>query len=257
MVKSKQKKSRPTRQGSEEGPVIEDPRLPKMDENSNRPRRIRGKIVRMPSNPSPSRGGKKLMDPVAVNKEEKEVTFESTDIEYGKQEELKESASKKSSKQEDEAYLRLHLRVEDGQMSLVEARKVDGPLLIENDIDSNLVYEAALPSKRIALGSIMDVGVNRSYPNPEGVPGQEGHFFIELPSFEFDARIPVKELSPRDLPKVEIAVYRVKGPVKKSVGQKSLALEFGNELREVARLKGISLKSLPQKSQAEIRKIIK
>ena len=183
--------------------------------------------------------------------------MKSTDIEYGKQEELKESASKKSSKQEGEAYLRLHLRVEDGQMSLVEARKVDGPLLIENDIDSNLVYEADLPSKRIALGSIIDVGVNRSYPNPEGVPGQQGHFFIELPSFEFDARIPAKELSSRDLPKVEIAVYRVKGPVKKSVGEKSLALEFGNELREVARLKGISLKALPQKSQAEIRKIIK
>jgi hypothetical protein len=197
------------------------------------------------------------MDPVPDNKEEKEATFESTDIEYGNQEELKESASKKSSERDGEAYLRLHLRVEDGQMSLVEARKVDGPLLIENDIDSNLVYEAALQSKRIALGSIVDVGVNRSYPNPEGVPGQEGHFFIELPSFEFDARIPAKELSARDLPKVEIAVYRVKGPVKKSVGQKSLALEVGNELREVARLKGISLTALPQKSQAEIRKILK
>jgi hypothetical protein len=251
MVKSKQRESRPTRQGSEESPVIEDPRLPKMDENSNRPKRIRGKIVRMPPNPSPSRDGKKLMDPVAVNKEENEGTFASTDIEYGKQDGLRETTGKKSSKQEGEAYLRMHLRVHDGQISVVEARKV------ENDIDSNLVYEAALQSKRIALGSIIDVGVNRSYPNPEGIPGQEGHFFIDLPSFEFDARIPVKELSSRDLPKVEIAVYRVKGPAKKSVGEKSLALEFGNELREVARLKGISLKALPQKSQAEIRKIVK
>ena len=84
--------------------------------------------MRMPPSPSPSKGGKKLMDPVPDNKEDKEATFESTDIEYGNQEELKESASKKSSKQGGEAYLRLHLRVEDGQMSLVEARKVDGPL---------------------------------------------------------------------------------------------------------------------------------
>ena len=61
---------------AKKAPVIEDPRLPKMDENSNRPRRIRGKIVRMPPNPSPSRGGKKLMDPVSLNKEENQVTFE-------------------------------------------------------------------------------------------------------------------------------------------------------------------------------------
>jgi hypothetical protein len=75
MVKSKQKESQPTRQGSEESPVIEDPWLPKMDEHSNRPKRIRGKIVRMPPNPSSSRAGKKLMDLMAVNKEENAVTF--------------------------------------------------------------------------------------------------------------------------------------------------------------------------------------
>jgi hypothetical protein len=257
MSKSNQKESRPSRQSSEESPIIEDPRLPKMDEHSNRPKRIRGKIMRMPLNPSPSKGGKKLMDAVPVDIEGQEGTFESTEIEYGKQEERKVGTKKESSRQEGEGYLRLHLRVQDGQMSLLEVRKVDGPLLMENEIDSKLVYEAALPSKRIALGSIIDVGVNRSYPNPEGVPGQEGHFFIDLPSFEFDARIPAKGLSSRDLPKVEIAVYRVKGPVRKTAGEKSLAVDLGNELREVARLKGISLKSLPQKSQTEIRKILK
>jgi len=257
MSKSKQTKSRPSRQSREESPVIEDSRLPKMGKGSNKPKRIRGKMLRMPPNPSASKRGNNLMEPVPVNMGKEEVIFESTDVKYGKQVERKETNGKKSSKQEDEAYLRLRLRVEDEQMSLVEARKVEGPLLMENEINSNFVYEAVLPSKRLALGSIIDVGVNRSFPNPEGVQGQEGHFFIELPSFEFNARIPAEELSLPDLPKVEIAVYRVKSPVKESVREKSLAREFGNELREVAKLKGISLKALPKKSQAEIRKVLK
>ena len=137
-------------------------------------------------------------------------------------------------------------------MSLIQAHKVDGPLIIEDRIDGNLAYEVILSSKRIALGSIMDVGVLRSFPNPYGVPGQEGHFFVELPSYEFDVRIPAKDLSISLLPNVEIRLYEVKTPISKIIDEKSLGDQFRNELNEVSRLKGINIKTLSQRSQTEI-----
>jgi hypothetical protein len=57
------------------------------------------------------------------------------------------------------------------------------------------------------------------------------------------------------LPKVEIAVYKVKSPI--GIGEKSLAADFGNEPREVARLKRINIKTLPQRSQKEIRNVLR
>lgn len=256
MAKSKQTDTRSSKQNNDESPVIENPRLAKMGEGSDRPRLIGGKILQMPVHPVLSRGGKKMMNPIMMNTEREADKFERTDIDYPEQEERKEMTRKRTSKQRNEGYLRIRLRVKDRKMSLVEVHKVDGPLITENEIQDNLVYEASISSKRIAIGSIIDVGVNRSYPNP-GVPGQEGHFFIEVPSYEFDARLPIEDLSLSLLPKVEIAVYRVKGQVNKSIGEKSVAVEFIDELREVARLKGIAIKRLSQKSQTEIRNLLR
>jgi hypothetical protein len=156
-----------------------------------------------------------------------------------------------------EAYLRLRLHVENSELSVVEARKVDGPLIMPDTIDGNLAYEVTVGSNRIAAGSIADVGVNRSFPNPQGVPGQEGHFFVELPSYEFNVRIPRENLSPSTLPKAEVAIYRVKSPVKQSIGDKPLRSQFSNELREVARLKGIPVKKLSKPSQSEINRLFR
>ncbi|TLX84766.1 MAG: hypothetical protein E6L04_06335 [Thaumarchaeota archaeon] len=258
MVKSVRTKNPPLRQGSDESPVIENPSLEKMDKALDRPNRIRGKILRMPLDPPPpSRGrGKKVMNPIPIKTQEELDTTEGTSVEYPQQEEFK-GTRKKPSRQKDESYLRLRLLIQDGNMSVVEAHKVNGPLTMENKIESSLVYEAVIPSKRIAMGSITDVGFNRSFPNPEGVPGQEGHLFIEVPSYEFYARLPVKDLSASILPKLEIAVYKVKSPIENTMGEKSLAADFGNELREVARLKGISIKTLSQRSQKEIRDVIR
>jgi hypothetical protein len=126
-------------------------------------------------------------------------------------------------------------------------------------IDGNLAYEVTVGSKRrIAAGSIADVGVNRSFPNPQAVPGQEGHFFVELPSYEFNVRIPRESLSPSTLPRAEIAIYRVKTPVSESIGvDKPLRSQFASELREVARLKGIPVKKLPRSIQSEINRLFR
>jgi hypothetical protein len=158
-------------------------------------------------------------------------------------------------KQKPEAYLRLRLRVENSKISIVEARKVEGPLTMPDKLDGDLAYEVTVGSNRIAAGSIADVGVNRSFPNPQAAPGQEGHFFVELPSYEFNVRIPRESLSPSTLPKAEIAIYRVKTPVSQSIGDKPLRSQFAGELREVARLKGITVNKLPESIQSEINRL--
>ncbi len=230
-------------------PLSGHPRLSNIDVDPTRP--LERMIIRMTPDDTPPtsiRGEKKLMDPFP----EKIDRSEDTKFDYSQPTEYNE-IERKASREKDEAYLRLSLHVEKGKMSLNQARKVDGPLLIEEDrIDGDLAYEVILSSKRIALGSIMDVGVIRSYPNPYGVPDQEGHFFVELPSYQFDVRIPAKDLSISLLPQVEIILYEVKSPINNIISAKSLADQFRNEIREVTRLKGINIQALSKQSQTEI-----
>jgi hypothetical protein len=248
-----------SKQNSDASPVIEDPGLPKMGEALDHIMPIEVKIVSMPtddSNIPPMGGSKKLMEPFSKNMEDAQEIDkggrERTDVDQSQQEKYKE-IEKKPPKQKDEAYLRLTLRVQDGNMSLIQSHKVEGPLIIEDRIYGNLAYEVILSSKRIALGSIVDVGVNRSFPNPYGERSdQEGHYFVELPSYEFDVRIPAKDLSISILPHIEIILYEVKSPIDTIISEKSLAYQFRSQLHEVSRLKGIDIQALPQQSQTEI-----
>jgi hypothetical protein len=154
------------------------------------------------------------------------------------------------------AYLRLRLHVEEGNISVAGARTVEGPLTTSDKFSSKLAYEVTIGSKRIATGSIPDVGVNRSFPNPDGSETQTGHYFVELPSYEFDVRIPREVLPSRSsLTQAEIALYRIKGTAKQSISSDNRLLlqdQFRGELREVGRLKGIPIKKLPKSVQAEI-----
>ena len=90
MAKSKQTDTRVSKQNNDESPVIENPRLAKMGEGSDRPRLIGGKILQMPVHPVLSRGGKKMMNPIMINNRKRADKFERTDIDYPEQEERKE-----------------------------------------------------------------------------------------------------------------------------------------------------------------------
>ena len=254
--------NQPAKQVEGSPPVVENSNLPRMTEAAVQPRRIGGKILRMKEDPFPeSKGrGKNRMSPVKIDAEALEITSEREYPEQKekrhKQENKKKTGSSSLSKQKSEAYLRLHLRVENGKMSIVDAHTVEGPLVMQSEIEGNLAYEATLGSKQIAVGSVADVGVNRSFPNPQGIPGQQGHYFIELPSYQFNIRLPRNDLSPSTLPKVGISLYRVKSTIGKRIEEeRPLLAQFKNELREVARLEGIPVKKLSKPIQTEINKL--
>jgi hypothetical protein len=153
----------------------------------------------------------------------------------------------------------MRVHVQNGEMSVVDVREVEGPLSMPDNLPSGFVYEVTLGPKRIAVGSVPDLGEWRSYPSPSGPPELQVHHVTSLPEAEFTMRIPREELSLSALPKTEVALYHVKEPAGDRPIARGLSLEaeFTNEIREVARLKGIMVNTLPKGAQKEIRRALK
>ena len=130
MVKSEHLENQHLRQSSDESPVIEDPTLEKMDDVLDHPKRVGAKKHRMSIDPPAHIRGKNLMKPIPSNIQKNEDTPKNPNVEYPPQEEFRK-ASQKPSRKKIEGYLRLRLLVQDGNISLTEIHKVDGPLIIE------------------------------------------------------------------------------------------------------------------------------
>lgn len=261
--------------GDDAQAVIEDPKLPRMGEKPVRVSRAKGSKV-MDVNPKPVKGAK---DHVSAGRKTAAKTAKSRAIQLGdafpEQVAGKGPAAKLSARKPrvrgtagtgastgrsaSESYLRMRMRVEKGEMSVVDVREVEGPLSMPDNLPSGFVYEVTLGAKRVAVGSVPDLGEWRSYPSPSGPPELRVHHITDLPEAEFMMRIPREELSLSALPKTEVALYQVKEPAGDRPIPRGLALEaeFTNEIREVARLKGIMVNTLPKGAQKEIRRALK
>ena len=150
-----------------------------------------------------------------------------------------------------EGYVRLRVHVdEDGATSIVDSHFVNSALAQPSTIHGNFVYEVTEGEKRLHLDSIPDLGVYRSFVNPDGPLEERQHHIYELKTYEFDVRVPARELAEAALPKVAITLYRVKDarPVMPA-GIRPLHVQYHRELREVARLDGVPAKILPEAVQ--------
>jgi hypothetical protein len=150
-----------------------------------------------------------------------------------------------------EGYVRLRVRVgEDGGTSIVDSHFVDSTLVQPSAIHGNFAYEITEGDKRLYLDSIPDLGVFRSFVNPDGPLEERQHHMYELKTYEFDVRVPVRELLAAALPKVAITLYRVKeARPAMPVGIQPLHVQYQRELREIARLDGVPAKILPEAVQ--------
>jgi hypothetical protein len=255
--------------------VIEDPRLPRMGEKPSRAGRAKGGKA-MDVNAKPAKGGKDHMGagrkaPAGTAKKSANKSGDAfPDQVAGKGPAAKSSARKPGAPgtavagasakgRASESYLRMRVRVENGEMSVVDVHEVEGPLSMPDNLPSGFVYEVTLGQKRVAVGSVPDLGEWRSYPSPSGPPELRVHHVTSLPDAEFTMRIPREEVSLSALPKTEVALYQVKEPAGDRPISRGLALEaeFTNEIREVARLKGIMVNTLPKDVQKEIRRALK
>jgi hypothetical protein len=154
----------------------------------------------------------------------------------------KEANPTRAEAQQPEGYVRLRLRVTDGEISVVGAKAVEGPL-VEPNLQGALIYEVTVGQKRVAAGGIPDVGERRSFPDPQGKGEMSGHHVEALKTYELNVRVPKERVSASELPRVEIALYKMKEelpePRVDRLPAGLIGVQFERELREVGRMKGI------------------
>jgi len=237
-------------------PVVEDAKLRRMGEGEPEPVRIAGRMSLMAEEPKRDEGTRNRMAPFRHVKSPAETRMPKGG--YPDQEPPKPPRRKKpagrASKQAKEGYVRLRVLVQDGELSVVGAKFVEGPLAPMETLHPGLAYEMTLGARRIAAGAIADAGVWRSYPDPLGRVEMQGHHITEVPSYEIAVRVPAQELSMSALPKARITLYRWRGaaPAAPFAGR-SLKAQLKGRVETVATLKGIRLSRLSKHAQAELR----
>ena len=107
-------------------------------------------------------------------------------------------------------YVRLTVRLQNGQLSIIGVKQVPGPLEIPSAVIRGHAYEVLLDEQQVALGSVPDIGVRRSFANRD-VQGPQGkHHFASIAAPEFSVRIPKNYVSTANLPKLAIVLHDVR-----------------------------------------------
>jgi hypothetical protein len=161
-----------------------------------------------------------------------------------------EQVGLRTSTQTPDQYVRFRVRVDDGKVSIVDSHLVEGSLVTPATLSGNFAYEVTHAQRRLHADSIPDLGVTRSFANPEGPPEQRAHNVTELSSYEFNIRVPANELTREALPNIAIALYRVKDRATTlMLGAMPLNIQYVREVRELAHMDGISPRILPEAMQ--------
>jgi hypothetical protein len=144
-------------------------------------------------------------------------------------------------------YVRFRVRVEDGEMSIVDSHLVDSALLMPPTIHGEYAYEVTDGTRLLHADTIPDLGVVRAFSDPNGTREQRGHHTYRESTYEFDVRVPAEELTPAGLPKIAVVLYRAKerAPTRTLTTAAPLGAQFERELREVTRVSGIPRHTLP------------
>lgn len=170
----------------------------------------------------------------------------SKEVDFGDQQPRRTRAGGRSSAGR-EQYVRLRVRVRNGRLSIVDSHLVDGPLGQATGFPGGNAYEVTLGDRLLHAGALPDLGVQRSFPNPQGPPGQHGHYLTERSVYEFMARVPADEVTPDTIGKIAVRLHRVKEEAGADrIGDAPLGEQFEREMRPVAELVGLPDSVLPE-----------
>lgn len=154
-----------------------------------------------------------------------------------------------------EGYVRLRMRYDHGNLSVVGVKRVSGPLVSKERLEEGFVYEVTRGRRRIYTEALPDLGVERSFPPPEGEETAEvhGHHIVELDIYEFNVRVPANEFTTRSLRNLQVTLYETTEiPESLQMDARTLKTQFDKELREVSKLKGIDRNKLPNNVQQQL-----
>jgi hypothetical protein len=234
--------------------VVGNPRLPRMTDEPPEAKLIGGRKRLMAEEPKADTGKTKRMPRVSKATARQPKT----------RPEMKAPTARAAGRKK-AGYVRLSVRVtEGGRLSIVGAQAVEGEL-VEPKLQGAMAYEVALGGTRLASGGIPDAGEQRSFPDPNApVPEMKGHHVTELSSYEVNVRVPKEPVKVSELPKLEVALFRIKEDLPEEAEAMAaaapdapLAANFPRELREVGRLKGIKPDKLAKPVADQLKKAFK
>lgn len=144
-------------------------------------------------------------------------------------------------------YVRFRMRVDDGKMSIVDSQLVDSPLMMPPVVSGAFAYEVTDGARLLHADTIPDLGVVRSFANPNGTREQLRHHIYRESTYEFDVRVPAEELTTAALSKIAVVLYRVKDrePIRLLTKDAPLGAQLVREVREVTRVSRIPAAALP------------
>jgi hypothetical protein len=150
-----------------------------------------------------------------------------------------------------EQYIRLRVRVSRDRLAVLDSHLVDGPLSQAQGFATANAYEVSIGDRLLHAGALPDLGMQRSFVNPDGPPEQQGHHFTERPVYEFTARVPAHEVTPETVSKIAIRLHRIKEEARATrLGPEGLATQFSREVRPMAELVGLPESVLPEAIEA-------
>jgi hypothetical protein len=154
-----------------------------------------------------------------------------------------------------ERYVRLRVRVDDGELSIVDSHVIEGPLAQASTFEGAFAYEVVHGDSLLHAGSLPDLNTVRSFAHPNGTPEQKRHHTYELSTYEFNARLPAAAIKPTTLRKIAVVLHRVKERphVHAAFGQPlaaPLGVQQAREMREVGRVVGLPASVLSAVSPA-------
>lgn len=157
-------------------------------------------------------------------------------------------------KAEFEGYIRFLVRVDGAELSILNARLVDGPLVLPVTIAPGYVYEVTSSGSHIAREWLPDIGVSRAFANIDTPEAHLDHEARKLTSFEFTVRIPLESLSREALPNTQIALYRIATAPEQSLTSELLANQIEDAV-QIARLPSLDLARLEGPARHDLSRI--
>jgi hypothetical protein len=236
-------------------PVVEDARLPAMDDQARSD--VMGEVAeaaggRVMSEPPPS--GDRLMSEPPPSGEE--AAGEYPDMEPITAHPAADAESFAAG-EHGEGYVRLVVGVEEGNMRVIDGSVVEGPLVEEN-LTGQMAYQAIVRGRRIGAEAFSDLAVEHAYAPPDDESG--GHSVGEIASYQFVVRIPRSEITLDDLSELEIELVRPTTDLLSQVSPRSsetfdaAAATAGVESPSVvARVEGVNLDELPERAGQALR----
>ena len=255
----------PPRTQTDGGPtVVDQPAKPAFGENVA-PRRIDRKLVTMAEEPTPSTARRNTMDAFPARPKAGPRRRDPGDqqplegaTQAGGAGAAAAAGADGSAAEESPGYLRLRLRVVDGEARVRGVKFVEGPLDRPDTISAGLSYEAKVGGKRVAVGDVPDFGERRSFPDPTGRAGMERHHVSEVETPEFTVRIPADALSEAQLAELSIDLFSWRG---KGPGDHIAVTELSKQpkvaVTRIARLEGLQDADVPAPVRRQLRDALK